>query len=481
MNKLLNAMEVNTNVAYTENGAVTNASSLEPVLDLFFVGPVAKKNPADAVKAFQNAYAADRELSLRCLQWIRDIRGGAGARKAFRDCFGWLMRHRAKDAIAIMDKIALIGRWDDMLIALDGSVKVRNHAIELIRNALVIEKNGLCAKWMPRKGEVAAKLRTALELSPKSYRKLIVSLSKTVEQQMCAGQWDKINFEHVPSVAASRYRDAFKLHSEARYTKYIEAVTKGEAKINASAIFPHDVLNQITYRRTLDELTNKSINAQWKALPDYVKDSKSVLVVADVSGSMDQPVQGNTTAMKVCISMALYFAERIKGPFHDHFITFSHQPTLQKLRGDDIVNRFNQIYGTGGYNTNLQAVFDLVLNSAVKNKVAQEDMPETIMILSDMEFDAACSEHGYRSRSISNLDAIRNKYASAGYKMPKLVFWNLCGRLGNSPATKHDRDVALVSGFSPAVVASIFECEDMMPVNVMLKAIMKDRYDLNLQ
>lgn len=482
MNKLLNAIETHNNVSLTENGAITNASSLDAVLDFFFIGPVAKKNPADAVNAFRKAYANDRELTLRCLQWVRDIRGGAGARKAFRDCLGWLMHNRSIDAIAILDKIALIGRWDDMLVALDGPSEVRNHAIELINNALIIDQNGLCAKWMPRKGEVAVKLRNALELSPKSYRKLIVNLSHTVEQQMCANQWNDINFSHVPSVAASRYRNAFKLHQEVRYGNFVEAVLKGEVKINASAIFPHDVVKQLrpsSSNNSINEITRKSINAQWKSLPNYVKNDKNVLVVADVSASMNQPVSGSSDAMNICVALALYFAERLHGAFKDTFLTFSSSPTLEKLKGDDIVNRFDQLSNaTWGGNTNLQATFDLVLSSAVKHHVPESEMPDTIMILSDMEFDDACS-HGMRGAT--NFDVIRNKYAAVGYKMPNVVFWNLCGRLGNTPATKNDKNVALISGFSPAIVASIFDCEDMMPMNVMLKTLMNDRYSLELK
>lgn len=477
-NTLLTAMKQETNFGLTENGALTNLSSLDAHVDFFFVGPVAKQNPADAVNLFQKAYHTDAGLALRILQWVRDVRGGAGARKAFRDCLAWLVSAYPRHAIAILSKTALIGRWDDVLVGMNGNKLVRAHTIELIRNALIVEKNGLCAKWMPRRGQYFYELQHELGMTKSAYRKLLSGLSKTVEQQLCANEWDEVNYSHVPSVAFARYRNAFKRHDLDRYTEFLGAVEKGEAKINASAIFPHDVVKDLPtnswYGLNVNEVQRKAIDLQWKSLPNYIKNDESALVVADVSGSMAFPVSGSTTALHVCIALAMYMAERLKGPFKDHFLTFSTTPQLQALVGDSIVDRYQQLLtAQWEMSTNLQSAFNLILNTALKNKISQEDMPSTVIVLSDMEFNSCVG--GSR-----NLDAIKAKFAAAGYEMPKLVFWNLKGRQGNSPATTNDKNVALVSGYSPAILGSIFETDAFDPINVMLKAVMVDRYAIDL-
>ena len=483
MSILMNAMQADVNKSsYTDNGALTNTSTLDNVLDFFFVGPVAKKNPKDAVNLFQTAYHTDREKALRTLLWLRDARKGAGARQAFRDCFAWLMDYDANAAIAVLDKTAFVGRWDDVFVGLFSKNKnVQNHVIDLVRDALFNKKDALCAKWAPRRGPIAAALRSQLGLSPKAYRKLIVELSKTVETQMCANEWDEINYSHVPSVAYARYRKAFKKHDETRFNDFVNAAVKGEVKVNASAIYPHDVVKGLSdspyYVNSIAD--SKAIDAQWKNLPNYMEDGDNVLVVADTSGSMSVPVSGSTTALHVCIALAMYMAERSTGIFKDKFVTFSNRPSIQSLTGTSIVDRYNQLLKADwDYNTNLQAVFDLVLYTAVTNGISEDEMPSTILIMSDMEFDVATgSAHNQKT---TNFDEIRKKYANAGYKMPRLVFWNLNGRMGNMPATKHDKDVALVSGFSPIILESIFKSESLTPISVMLQTIMNERYDLQL-
>lgn len=478
-NSLISAMEQETNYSLTDNGALTHASSLDAHVDFFFVGPVAKKNPADAVNLFKKAYHTDAGLALRVLQWLRDVRGGAGARQAFRDCLAWLCHYEPTHAKAILSKVALIGRWDDVLVGLSvltgvrGNPEVYQHTINLIRNALLVEKNGLAAKWMPRRGANFHKVASGLGLSVSAYRKLIVGLSKTVEQQMCAKEWDEVNYSHVPSVAFARYRNAFKRHDAERFADFLSAVEKGEAKINASAVFPHDVIREVNPYRNLSEIQKKAIDQQWKALPNYVAPNKSALVIADVSASMGFPVSGSVTALHVCISLAMYMAERLGGPFKDHFITFSSNPSLQKLVGDSIVDRVNQLaraHWEGS--TNIQGAFQLILNTAVKHGIPESEMPTTVIAISDMEFNQ-CGRN-------TNLEGIKAQYKAAGYTMPNLVFWNVNGRAGNSPATINDKGVALVSGYSPAILGSIFDTDAFDPINIMLKAVMKDRYAIDL-
>lgn len=473
MNALVNALQDQGNKSRTANGARTNYSSLNSCLDFFYIGPVSKKNPTDAVKTFQLAYAENREVALRSLQWVRDVRGGAGARQAFRDCFAWLMDRSPNDAIAILDKTAEIGRWDDVLVGLFANTKkVQQHVIRLIRKALFEDKNGLCAKWMPRKGDIALALRAQLNMSPKNYRKTLVELSKTVEQQMCANDWKHVEYSHVPSVAFARYRNAFERHDANRFSAFVEAANKGEVKVNASAVFPHDVVNGLLRSRNVPLTTRNAINAQWQNLPNYIQGNETGLVIADVSGSMGIVVSGNTTAMDVCIALAMYMAERARGPFKDTFLTFSDRPELQVLKGD-IVDRYMQLkqaHWEGS--TNIEAAFNLILNTAVKNSVPAKDMPKVVTIVSDMEFNT-CTRG-------TALDTIRSKYKAAGYELPMVVFWNVNGRAGNVPAKANDSGVALVSGYSPAIAGKIFSGSSATPMQLMLDTVMVPRYDLEL-
>jgi len=478
MNKLAQAMQKESNYSYTDNGALTHASSLDACLDFFFVGPVAKKKPADAVEAFKRAYATNRDVALRILQWLRDARGGAGARQAFRDCFAWLMDHKASDAIAVLDKVPAIGRWDDTLVGLFSSNRdVQDHVIDMIRDALLAE-NGLAAKWLPRKGPMAAAIRSQLGLSPKDYRKTIVELSKTVEQQMCANEWDQINYSHVPSVAFARYKNAFKKHDHDRFAKFANDANNGKAKINTSVVYPHDVIRNLPVSwhssTRIDEVTRSAIDAQWKQLPNYIDGKDTGLVIADVSGSMASNVSGSVTALHICIALAMYMAERARGPFKDTFLTFTNSAELQKLTGDSITNRYSQLLTADWHgSTNLQSAVDLVLNTAVKHNVSPDDMPKSLIIISDMEFNSCVNG--------TNLDTIKKKYADAGYDFPSIVFWNVNGRLGNVPATYDENNVALISGYSPAIMKTVFKASRINPVDIMLDTVMVERYDLPLE
>jgi hypothetical protein len=452
------------NMARTENGAVTNKSSLSPLVDLFFIAGASRGK--DLSSQYAKAYAADNDLSIRMAQWLRDAREGAGEREQFRNILRWLIANDQAGARALLRKIPQLGRWDDVLIALTGPL--HNDAVDMIRTALNA-KDGLCAKWMPRKGMDAVTLRNSLNMSPKMYRKTLVTLSKTVEQAMCARDWNGINFSHVPSVAFSRYKKAFNKHNPAAFASFITKVQKGEAKINASAIFPHDIIRSLRASRMAIEVT--ASNEQWKALPNFLEGSnENILVMADVSGSMTTGMpHGGAQPIDVCIALAIYMSERMGGHFKDTFLTFSHNPALQVLKGS-LKDRITQLERADwGMNTNLLAAFDLVLNTATKHKLSQVDLPSKILIVSDMEFDAC----GGRT----NFKAAVEKFERAGYKAPSVVFWNVRGRVGNSPVTQHQSGAALISGFSPSIVRSVLGQTEITPEQVMLKTLLAERYD----
>ncbi len=458
MNTFVNAV-VNQE-ARTTNGMKARKSTANACVDFFYNAGASRGK--DIIPSFVAAYVENRELALRIAQWLRDVRGGAGERKLYRDILMYLEKFNAEDAAILANKTVLIGRWDDLLTF---TGDCRQIAFGMIKAALQ-NGDGLCAKWMPRKGKDAVELRNFLGLTPKAYRKTLVGLTKVVETQMCAKEWDKINFEHVPSLAAARYQKAFGRNAGVYYESYKNALVKGEAKINASAVYPYDIMKSI---HTGDTTVAA---AQWDALPNYVGDA-SILPLVDVSGSMTTSIGGNVgvSCLDVAVSLGLYLADKNKGAFKDTFLTFSGSPELLHLKGN-IVQKYQQmIRSHWAMNTNLHAAFDKILATAVNGQVSPADMPKTLLILSDMQFDA-CVQH-----DDSAIEMIARKYEQAGYEIPNVVFWNL-NASGNAPVKFDKSGTALVSGFSPAIMTAILAGESYTPEDIMRKAVMIDRYDI---
>ncbi len=448
----------------TENGMVTNSSSLDACVDLFYnIGAMRGQDKTRLISMFSLAFAEDPLRALKILFWARDIRGGAGERQIFRD----ILEYLAHSHFDVLQKnVALIpefGRWDDLLVLVD--TRLQADAFNLIWDALDAG-NGLCAKWMPRQGKIAAKLREHCACSPSAWRKKLVYLTHVVETQMCSNQWNEIQFGKLPSIAAARYQNSFIRNATESYTKYIEDLKANKDKINAGAIFPHDVIKSLNYKQP--EISIQ----QWNALPNYLEGSTDlILPVVDVSGSMNTLItKGNLTALQVAISLGLYIAERNIGPFKDSFITFSQKPTLNYLRGN-LINRVMQMTSANwGFNTNLEKTFELILSQAIKFNIDPAEMPKKILILSDMEFDAAINTDQSAHSMISSM------YADAGYVMPDIIYWNLMSRNGIIPVSFNTQNAALVSGFSPAILKSILKCKKITPQALMDETILSNRY-----
>jgi len=456
--------------ARTANGMKARKSTANACVDLFF--KIGASRGQNIVPAFTAAYVENRDLALRIALWVRDVRGGAGEREIFRSILKHLEQVCPTDAELLMAKVPELGRFDDLLVFATKPLKAK--AYTMLGDALRA-RNGLAAKWTPRKGEIAREIREFYGMTPKQYRKSLVALTNVVETQMCSNDWDNINYNHVPSVAHARYKKAFGRHGTT-YAEYIQKLVKGEAgvKINANAVFPHDVLKgRITgYGRTDWTKTElDAIQAQWDALPNYVGDS-SVLPMVDSSGSMTCTAgkKGTTSCLEIAISLGLYFADKNKGKFKDTFLTFSHTPKLVNLKGN-INDKINQMNTGEVANTNLNAAFDLVLKTALTNNVPQAEMPDTLLIFSDMQFDQGVSHDD------SAIEMIARKYEAAGYTIPKVVFWNL-NAYDNVPVKFNKTGAALVSGFSPAIAASVLGADPdaFTPEAMMLKAVMVDRY-----
>jgi hypothetical protein len=475
MSTLISALKQQDTV--TENGMVTNSSSLNNSLDLFFkIGAYRKASYQDIIRQFSLAFNESPLEAMKILFWGRDIRGGAGERRLFGICLEYLAKNHPDVILKNIHLISEYGRWDDVL-HLIGS-KVEDEAIALIKEALD-KKDRLCAKWMPRKGAIANKLRKGFELTPKEYRKLLVETTEVVETPMCAKSWNLIDYSSVPSLAAARYQKAFIKNDMDRYSEYIKLLASPEpnkkVKINANAVYPYDVLKSI--KRGIVEVANE----QWKVLPNYMDGSNDmILPVVDVSGSMETPASGgNVTCMDVSVSLGLYISERNEGPFKDHFITFSEDPELQQLNGT-LSERYEQLtQSSWGMSTNLEKVFKLILKQAKRHNIPQEQMPSKILILSDMEFNEALGQRRHKEgeNSVSAIEMMDIYFEEAGYKRPDIIFWNIQSRGNNVPVKFDEKGTALVSGFSPSILKSILGAKDMTPISIMLDTINSPRYE----
>jgi hypothetical protein len=462
MNSFRDSVLADTTV--TDNGMKTNVSSLNKCVDLFYtIGSMRGKDP---LPKFIQAFVEDKDIALKLSLWARDVRGGAGERQVFRDILKYLDEYSPEDCKRLLPLVSEVGRWDDLLVV----TRNKQTAFTLIKNALQ-ENNKLCAKWMPRKGELAKELMQFLNLNPKQYRKLLVNITEVVETKMCSKQWDNIEFGKVPSVASKLYRKAFARNSS-KYADYLEGLEKGTKKANAGALYPYGITKPLLNNPSKEEVS--LLEAQWKALPNYLTNAK-ILPMVDVSGSMSTQVSDDgLEAIDVAISLGLYISDKTKSVFKDMFLTFSENSKFVTLEGTLAQKAKSMERADWGMSTNLESAFREILRVAIANKLPQSEMPEYLLILSDMQFNEASRRHE------SALENVQRHYAMEGYELPKIVFWNLVGDSKGVPARHNDNRVALVSGFSPAILKAILsDPSKFTPESIMLQALSDSRYNLN--
>lgn len=464
---LIKGLKKKTSMTTTQNGAITFKRSGSRLLDFYAQAGAMRNNKDQALDLFKKAFSEDSLSAVKILFYLRDVRGGQGERDLFRNCLEWLGTDEPKTFEKIIKYVSEYGRWDDLFFD-------NEKCFDLIDKQLTKDKESanpsLLAKWMPTinasspSTKAKAKfMADKLGLNDIVYRKLIRNIRKqiaTVEEKMSANQWKEINYSGVPSQASRIYKNAFAKHDEVRYGKFIEKAEKGEVKINAGTLYPYQIYKSVQgdYSRTLEAL--------WNQLPDYTM-GKNALVLADVSGSM------SGDPMSVSVSLALYFAERNKGQFHNYFMTFSDECELQEVKGDTLLKKFNNIEKDGYCgSTNLQSAFDAILESAIENNTPEDEMPSTLYIISDMEFNSATSTGWGREKT--NFDTIKSKYSKAGYEMPSIVFWNVNASGSNLPVQQDEDGVAMVSGFSPVIFK--MAVENKTPEEVMFDTINSERY-----
>jgi hypothetical protein len=477
MNTLIENLEIETNNTKTENGAITKKSSLSSLVDFFGLGgSMRNSSESDIILLFGKAFAADKLSALKILFYLRDVRGGQGERRLFKVIIKWLAKNYPDILKNNLELIPEYGRWDDLFI-LEGT-KVWNDVLNILNNEFnqMLQQNtkSLACKWFPSINTSSKETRRLAKIlceyfgiSEKQYRQTLSRTReyiKIVERDMCSNNWSEINYSAVPSKASLIYKDAFLKHDKERYDQFISDVKKGKTKINASVTYPYEIVGKILYSN--DE--SETLDVVWNSLPNYMEsDQQNAIVVADVSGSMfGRP-------LTVSISLALYFAERNKGSFANHFITFSENPSLEKVIGNNIREKVRNLSKADwGMSTNLQSVFDLILNTAVKNKIPKNEMPDTIYIVSDMQFDVACEDN-----KNTNFEKIQEEYSIHGYDRPNLIFWNVNTLSFQSPITKNDKGTCLVSGCSPIILKTLLAGGELTAEQVMNDTINNKRYD----
>lgn len=471
MNALTAALDKDSNKTYTLNGMKISKSSQDALVDLFYAVGAARGQDDKVAALFNKALNADLDLAVRIALYARDAREGMGERSSFRVMLRELAKQDYESAYALLPLIPLLGRWDDVLAFVGTTVE--DDALAMYASALD-RGDALAAKWAHReksaKSNLARKLREFMGLTPRVYRKMLSSLTNVVEQKMASNQWNNIEYSHVPSVASARYQRAFRRHDETRYEQYIAALERGDkgVKINAGAVYPYDIINSVAHGEA------RVADQQWKALPEWIPNDKSFIPLVDTSRSMFCNMTGSIRAIDIALSLGLYVAERNKSVFKDRYLSFSASPTWVDTSGLTLTQKVQQATSVNwGMSTNIEAAYELILMTAVDAKVSQDDMPEYLIIFSDMQFDSCTSGTNSVFKNMTQ------KWKLAGYKLPNVVFWNLVDYNSNVPV-KFDKDgTALVSGFSPALMKSVLsaDMDAFSPFNVMLDAVMKDRYN----
>lgn len=463
----------------TENDMPAHSTTGAELVDYFFsMGAARNKSESEIRAMFSKAYNSSPLEAVRALFYNRDIRGGQGERRSFRIAFRYLAETDPEVARKNLEYIPEYGRWDDVLEVSIGT-PVEEDALNLYEDALLEDEDALAAKWAPREGksdhDYYVALRDHMGLSPKKYRKLVVSLSDTVEDKMCNNAWGEIDFSEVPSQAINIYRNAFHEHEGDRFEDWVDSLydEESDSEIKADAIYPHEIVQKFLNsnvgfgrnRTTLDKKERDMLQAQWNELPDFMPKGQKAIPVCDVSGSM------TGLPMEVSVSLGLYISERNEGPFEDQVITFSGNPKFFKITGDTLKDRVTQLEGMEwGANTDLEKTVKLVLDQATKHDVDEEKMPNTIIILSDMQFDRATQEPGDTA-----LEMIERMYNDAGYDVPNIVFWNLRDSNGK-PVKFTDSGVALVSGFSPSILERVLEGKNLTPISIVMDTVNSERY-----
>lgn len=489
---MLKYLKNEANKTFTENGAVTNESTMSFCLDLFAtIGALRRVSDDEIITRFIRAFTEDKDIAMKILFFGRDVRGGLGERRVFRVIINWLAEN---EPVSLRKNIALIpeyGRFDD-LVSLIGTECERN-ALLVIKEQL--EKDissesevSLLGKWLPSVNasnsetvKNAKRIARFLNMTDAQYRRTLVGLRakiRIIENNLRKRDYT-FDYSKQPSKAMLKYRQAFMRNDKERYSEFLSRVTKGEAVLHADAVMPYELIapyindnnwthENRSFMRSISDEEKEVLNATWQSLPDFGGDENAIAVV-DTSGSMycdRKPLPAT-----VALSLGLYFAEHNKGVFKNHFIEFSSRPQLIEIKGETFADRLRFVTSFCEIaNTNLEAVFDLILDAEVKNNASQNELPQKIYIISDMEFDYCIN-----NADLSNFENAKTRFASHGYALPQVVFWNVNSRNRQQPIKMNEQNVALVSGCTPRLFSMVASGE-LSPYKLMMEVLKSERY-----
>ena len=504
---MLNALKNASNYTLTENGGVTHKTTKSDLLDMFAMGAAMRnREDADVILMFNKAFNENPVYALKCLFYIRDVRGGQGERRFFRTVIRNMATNIAtRDAIKRnMIHIPEFGRWDDLYSFV--GTPLETDALNIIKHQLALDVHcktpSLLAKWLKSENASSAETtrlgnitRKHLGMTHKEYR-LVLSVLRTrinvLEKLMSENRWEEIEFDKIPSKAGLIYKNAFARRDiiKAKYEKFAK---DENTKVNAGTLYPYEVVEKAidlmapqSYwgrknKPAMDNTDRLMINKYWDNLTDYFNGASfNALAMVDTSGSM------MGTPMEVAVSLGLYCAEKANGPFANHYISFSSRPQLIECEGADFCDKVDRIVATNlCENTNIEAAFKMLLGTAIENHLKQEDMPQNIIVISDMEFDAATGNYSFYGRRSGSgltkdnaetvLETIAKEWQTYGYQMPHLIFWNVDARQNNIPMLGNG-PISYVSGFSPSIFQSIITGKT--GYDLMMETLDKERYEV---
>ncbi len=468
---LIQELQKNVTKENTKGGKYYN-STYDANLDVF-AGVTRYQDTDDMILKYKKALAENETLALANLLYILDIRDGKGERLIFKTLFKHLCKNNKDAALKILPFISDLGRWDYILVGLDTTID--SEVVELIKKTLESDKNSeiptLLAKWLPShrthnvKNEIAKKLIKKLGITEHEYRKTLTTIREKlhlIENNLTKKEYNTINFEQVPTKAMLKYNSALRYHCKEEYIKYLENVENVQAKINTTGLYSYEIVNNILKGIPVDE---KLYNLMWENQRDILKGcDKNILVMADTSASMTNM---SNIPLATSIGLAIYIAERNTGEFKDYFMTFSSKPQIQKVIGKNIIEKVQNIECVN-QDTDIDEAFKLLLETAYDKNIPQEEMPSHLIIISDMEFD-----DGVYSKNGTNFNGWKKAFKEKNYELPKIIFWNVRGDTLGYPTTKYEEDVAMISGFSTALLDNIFNLEEITPMKIMMAKLQK--------
>ena len=502
MNKFMNGMANATNYTYTENGAVTHKTTKSDLLDMFAMGAAMRtRSDEDVILMFRKAFKENPVYALKCLFYIRDVRGGQGERRFFRVVMKDLAKFDTAAARRNLKFVPEFGRWDDLYVFV--GTPLETDALQIMKDQLALDVEcktpSLLAKWLKSENTSSVESRRLgnitrefFGMSHKQYRKTLSILRERInvlERLMSEGRWDEIEFDKIPSKAGMKYKNAFARHDLERAKNenvqtYADFAKDNTKKVNAKALYPyecvHEALNIMGNQQgwssrgrhvALDDTQRLMTNKYWDNLADYFNGATfNGIALVDTSGSM------SGTPIEVAISLGLYCAEKNQGAFANHFISFESNPHWIETSGVDFCDKVYRITGAEwGGSTNVEAAMDLILNVAKQNGCSQDEIPQNLVIISDMEFNYCVTSNNYGRGNVNDtlFEKIAAKYRANGYEMPHVIFWNVNARQANIPMLGNG-NVSFVSGFSPSIFETILSGKT--GYELMMEKLDSERY-----